>query len=223
MAIKSASASARQDSTRAPARLRSANVSDYGEVSPEPLRRRTRRLAVAAEPRRRTPAFRLRFRSARIPELAARFDAAGDEAILDIGRAAQRAGFFTRDQFLQVAKWKTPRSQPRCQLNEEGFVRAVTHTALTTPSERLRIEVSTLLQGVDWPTASVLLHFGHKEPYPILDVRALWSAGLDRRPIYRFELWWAYVEFCRKIASEALVSMRTLDRALWQYSSERQG
>ena len=96
--------------------------------------------------------------------------------------------------------------------------------ALTTSDERLRIGVLTLLQGVEMPTASVLLHLGHRDPYPILDVRAIWSLGVDKQPsYYSFESWWAYTEKCRALADEAGVSMRVLDRALWQFSSEMQG
>lgn len=39
-----------------------------------------------------------------------------------------------------------------------------TRVALSTPSERLRIEVLTLLDGVGWPTASVLLHLTPQAP-----------------------------------------------------------
>ena len=34
------------------------------------------------------------------------------------------------------------------------------------------------LSGVRWPTASVLLHFGHRDRYPILDYRALEALGV---------------------------------------------
>jgi hypothetical protein len=40
--------------------------------------------------------------------------------------------------------------------------------------------------------------------------------------VYEFSFWWEYTQFCRKLAAEAGVSMRTLDRALWQYSKENQ-
>ena len=75
---------------------------------------------------------------------------------------------------------RRPQPQPR-RANAEGFVNAVTATALATPDERLRIEVLTLLDGVDWPTASVVLHFCHADPYPILDYRAIWSLASRRR------------------------------------------
>ena len=80
-----------------------------------------------------------------------------------------------------------------------------------------------LLDGVNWPTASVLLHFGARDPYPILDFRALWSLQVSVPKQYGFEFWWAYSECCRVLAKKHKVSMRTLDRALWQYSKEKQG
>lgn len=96
-----------------------------------------------------------------------------------ISPAIHQRRHFTRDEFLTVATWKSRRPRKRYARNDEAFVTAVTRTALSTPHERLRIEVLTLLDGVSWPTASVLLHFGHPDPYPILDFRALWSLGVD--------------------------------------------
>jgi hypothetical protein len=37
-----------------------------------------------------------------------------------------------------------------------------------------------------------------------------------------FELWIDYTLFCRKLAREANVTMRELDRALWGYLKENQ-
>ncbi len=37
--------------------------------------------------------------------------------------------------------------------------------------------VLRFLDGVEWPTASTILHFCGARPYPILDYRALWSLG----------------------------------------------
>ena len=98
----------------------------------------------------------------------------------------------------------------------------MTEVALSTGCEQLRVESLTLLRGVHWPTASAILHFCHADPYPVLDVRALWSLGVERPPPYAFDFWHAYTLACRKIARRARVSMRDLDRALWQYSKEQQ-
>ena len=132
-------------------------------------------------------------------------------------------GYFTKPEFESICHWKTPRSRPKVAGNSADYIEAVTRTALSTKSEQLRIEVLTLLNGVSWPTASVILHFCHKDAYPILDVRALWSLGVEASMVtYNFELWWEYTQVCRGLAKSADLSMRELDRALWQYSKENQ-
>jgi hypothetical protein len=174
-----------------------------------------------------TVAFKLRFDLSTVESVASGYSYPGEDLITQqIGPSVQQRAYYTRDEFLTVARWKSPRNVKRYAQNDEEFIRAVTQTALAARSERLRIEVLTLLDGVNWPTASVLLHFGRKDEYPILDFRALWSLNVDVPPdtykFYNFDLWWAYTEFCRQLAKEASVSMRTLDRALWQFSKDHQ-
>jgi hypothetical protein len=113
----------------------------------------------------------------------------------------------------------------RCEKNAPEEIEYATRIALSpeNKNERLRIGILNSLQGVDWAMASVLLHFGHNDPYPIIDFRALWSLGLYEGPsVYSFKFWWSYVEFCRALREKAGTTMRTLDRALWQYSKEHQ-
>ena len=126
---------------------------------------------------------------------------------------ARARGAYSKGDFLALCKWKSPRTAPRCAENTEAFIEAVTSTSLSTPCEQLRIESLTLLRGVNWPTASVLLHFAHPDPYPILDFRALWSLGIENVPLYEFRFWWEYVTFTRALATKAGVSMRILDRS----------
>jgi hypothetical protein len=68
----------------------------------------------------------------------------------------------------------------------------------------------------------VILHFFHRDPYPIIDFRALWSVSLPVPVQYGFDFWWPYVQFCRDLSDRTGLDMRTLDRALWQYSKENQ-
>ena len=98
----------------------------------------------------------------------------------------------------------------------------ITGFALATEDEGARIQSLTLLDGVSWPTPSVILHLFHRDPYPILDFRALWSLSLDVPVQYGFDFWLLYVRYCRDLAQRANVDMRTLNRALWQYSKENQ-
>jgi hypothetical protein len=169
-------------------------------------------------------AFTLRFPRSEVELWAALYDSAQDALIEQRVAPRIRAwGYLSKVDFLVLARWKSPRSQPRCEQNPDDYIRAVTQAAFSTPNERLRIEALLLLKGVSWPTASVLLHFGHPDPYPILDYRSLWSVGVRVAPNkYDFDLWWGYTQFCRKLADRSGVTMRTLDRALWQYSKARQ-
>jgi hypothetical protein len=171
------------------------------------------------------PAFALRSRlkPEHFPKLAAEYDYGGDTRLLDeLGPRIRVRGYFEREEFLEFCEWKSPRTRPRCAENSEEMVRETTRVALGTPVEQLRVEVLTLLRGVEWPTASVLLHFVFPDRYPILDFRALWSLGYRTPPRYDFRLWQAYTECCRELARSAGVSMRTLDRALWQFSRKHQ-
>jgi thermostable 8-oxoguanine DNA glycosylase len=142
--------------------------------------------------------------------------------VVQIGCRAREAGYFAFNDFLRACKWKSPRNQPRYSKNSPELVAEITRIALACPSETLRPEVLQRLHGVGFPVASFLLHIAHSSPYPILDKRALWSWGFDKPPTYNFQFWWDYVQQCRKLAQSLKVDMRTLDRALWQYSKEHQ-
>jgi len=169
------------------------------------------------------PVFRLRFPVVVVPQWAAASAYADDATVEAIGVTARMRGFYTRDEFLAVARWKTNRSMSRCARNSATLVEETTAAALRASDERLRIGTLTLLEGVSMPTASVLLHLAHKDPYPIIDYRALWSLGIETPPpSYSFEFWQAYTRTCRSLAKQAGVSMRLLDRALWQFSKEQQ-
>jgi hypothetical protein len=157
-----------------------------------------------------------------LPTWAGRYSIPADAEVEKVGPSARARGYLERDEFLELCRWKTPRSQPRCAANSEEFVREVTRTAFGTRNDELKIRVLLLLEGVSWPTASVILHFCDAERYPILDVRALWSVGLRTVPAYTYSLWRQYTSLIRGISDRTRLSMRAIDRALWQYSKERQ-
>ena len=170
--------------------------------------------------------MKLRFPIEQISKLAGRYeDLAGerDRALVEqitkeVFPAYRRNGYLTKRGFLTVCAWKTPRSKPHCESNDSDLIKEVSAIALTTKSERLKIQAWTLLAGVKWPTASVFLHFAFPQSYPILDFRALWSLKTDVPAQYSFPFWLEYAEFCRSLAKTAGVDMRVLDKALWTYS-----
>lgn|SRR5690606_39269783 len=167
--------------------------------------------------------MKLRFPPSKIQLYAQRYSYTRHETkLLEMRPSVQRAGLMTKRQLRLLAKWKSPRSAGLVESNSEAYIQEITAFALRTPEDRAQIESLTLLDGVSWPTASVVLHMFHRDPYPILDFRALWSVQTDVPRQYTFEFWKRYVDFCRAVAHRASTPMRVLDQALWQYSRENQ-
>ena len=71
------------------------------------------------------------------------------------------------------------------------------------------------------PTASTLLHFAFPDAYPILDRRAVHALGQRPRSTYAVAFWLDYLDACRTLAGQHGVSLRTLDKALWQWSKDQ--
>ena len=163
--------------------------------------------------------FALQFPIQQVPEYAARYTDDDDE-VLAIGRTVRDRGHYTLDEFRRVCRWKTPRSAPLVERNSGDAVEASTRVALgEAGSDRARVKALQSLRGVGLPTASVLLHLVFPERYPILDVRALHALGVP--PQYGYGFWESYAVEYRRLIKQAGVDGRTLDQALWQWSSEQ--
>lgn len=159
-----------------------------------------------------------------VREWASRYEyRADDQHVIDaIGPAVRRRGHYLRDEFVETYRWKTERTVRRAERYTDEQIADVTGVAFRQADEQLRIELLRALDGVDYPVASVLLHVGLSEDYPIIDYRALWSLGSGQPTYYSFGFWWSYVECCRGLASAAGVSVREFDKALWAYSDANQ-
>ena len=167
--------------------------------------------------------FHLRFKKSAIPKLGGRYAYAGQKKVTDVLDSipgVKKRGYMTKTDLDKLAYWKATRSAGLVGRNSESYVRTVTKFSLSTRDERARIESLTILDGVGWPTASCILHFFHRDDYPIMDIRALESLSVEVPSQYGFDFWWKYVEYCRRLARKADTDMRTLDRALWGWSKE---
>ena len=167
--------------------------------------------------------FDLRLKPSDIRHWADRYTyTRNEQPLVDLAPAVRSKGMLNLSTLRMVAEWKSPRSAGHVSKNSERFLQEVSALAFSARDERARIESLTLLDGVLWPTASVILHLFHADPYPILDFRALWSLGCDPPKQYCFTHWWSYVEYCRGQYDCCGCDPRTFDRALWQYSKENQ-
>ena len=171
--------------------------------------------------------MRLRFSESEIGYWANRYterqrgtDRTKEQQLIDLKDEVLRRGYLTKEELNKVARWKSRRRAALTLENTDDFIKDITKSAFTATDDWAKLLILTLLRGVKEPTASAILHLFDEEKYPILDIHALWSIGLEWKTRVWYPFWPKYIEFCRDLADRNNVSMRELDRALWKYSSD---
>jgi len=161
-------------------------------------------------------------------ELVTEEDAATSALMARVGEA-RRNGFFSREEFLAMCRWKSPRALRHYQRNAAGRVREASRLALAARSERRRMEHLLALDGVSVPVGSAILTLLDPRRYGVLDIRA-WQMlyamrGVDANPAGRgFTVgqWLRYLETLRKHASRLRVPVRAVEYTLFLCHRKRQ-
>jgi len=141
-----------------------------------------------------------------------------------IKQLLRKRRYLTKADFVKIGLWKSKRPEKnyKCKENDELTVKEITQFSFAAESEKARIRSLMILKGVSWPVASTILHFAFPDKYPILDFRVLWSLGWKRPQNYNSAFWERYVNKLKKLAKKYKVTLRTLDKAMWEYSKEKQ-
>ena len=164
--------------------------------------------------------FELQFPTTQIKELATRYQYDDDAEALDAGRRI-KCGECSRSNLEIIFRWKTRgRGIGRLEGNSEDEIADALRLAVQAKTERAAISVLCGLFGVEIPVASAILTAIDPERYTIIDVRALQSLGVDDDP-KTVDYYLEYLKHCRELAGQNSVSLRDLDRALWQWSKEQ--
>lgn len=139
------------------------------------------------------------------------------------GREARRRGYFTKEEFLKVCRWKSSMRMDLCRLNSAASVIACTKAALAATDSKQQITVLLRLDGVAVPRASALLAVSNPKAFGVIDVRAwqcLHSAGLVDSNSAGKNLsptnWATYVEVLKKLAEENATTPRLVELALYK-------
>ena len=145
-----------------------------------------------------------------------------DNSVKSIVGEVKARGYLTKSDLIVLSDWTgDPRNKLRIEKNSSISIEDITRIALSPDTaETDRINSSLRLYGVGPTIASAILHWVHKDCYPIWSKPARYS--VHRNEIrYTQEEWAVYVSFCRCLAKKNKVNMRTLDRALWKYGKYR--
>jgi len=139
--------------------------------------------------------------------------------------------YFTRSEFLCMCKWKEPRERRRQNWasNTEDEVRTLSAQAFGAPDEARRILHLCRLRGVGIPVASAFLALTDPEGYGVIDIRVWQLLALYQEVDYdpdgrtlQVLHWLDYLDKIRLWAGEQKVSVRTIERTLFQHHRDIQ-
>jgi hypothetical protein len=176
--------------------------------------------AVEMTRQARASEFKLQFDPAKIGQLAQRYDYKSDDDPLAAG-ARIASGDYGRSNIETIFEWKTNGSgRSRLSKNSDEEIADALRLAAHAKTERAAIAVLVGLHGVHVPVASAILTAIDPARYTVIDFRALEALGSESKD-RAINFYLAYLDICRKLAKRHKVTLRNLDRALWQWSSER--
>jgi hypothetical protein len=138
--------------------------------------------------------------------------------------SSNNCGFLTKEQFLKILLWKSPRPLRFYNENSEQTVNEVTTLAFATNNDSLKIHILTALKGVNYPAASAILMFYDRRKYPVLDIRVwqqLYKAKLvgtnSRGQNFTLQQWDSYLKVIRKLANELNLTARQVEKRLFDH------
>jgi len=176
--------------------------------------------------------FQLQPAEAELQDLAEQYWQTGGDKEHELEKAAFEAGDAIRNGDYSLAnleaivRWKSERAvQVLIGNSNETIRRALVLAASPESSTETAVNALTELHGVDIVLASAVLAAIFPERYTVLDFRTLEALGHARHDVRFYE---EYLAFCKRLAESNIVTpqselpaptpLRTIDRALWEWS-----
>jgi hypothetical protein len=144
-------------------------------------------------------------------------------------RLARRRGYLTRGDLVEACRWKSARAIHHIRANNHHRVRAATHAALATRTERVRLAALLGLKGISVPMASAILMLLDPKRYGVIDIR-VWQvlhamgavSGNRRGTHFTVAQWLRFLAVLRRLSSRLGVTAREIERTLFNVHTNRQ-
>jgi len=176
--------------------------------------------------------FQLQPAEAELQDLAEQYWQTSGEKEHELEKAAFEAGDAIRNGDYSLAnleaivRWKSERAvQVLIGNSNETIRRALALAASPESTTETAVNALTELHGIDIVLASAVLAAIFPERYTVLDFRTLEALGHARHNVRFYE---EYLAFCKRLAESNIVTpqselpaptpLRTIDRALWEWS-----
>lgn len=152
-----------------------------------------------------------------------RYKGSDDEATeIKLKKLLENQRYLNKPDFIELCNWKSRRPKKYFESNDAELIRFTTKYSFSINNDETRIKELMKLKGVSWPVASAILHFAFPDKYSILDFRAIWSLGWEKPTAYNFLYWESYCNKILEISTKVDLPIRTIDKALWEYSKQNQ-
>jgi hypothetical protein len=164
------------------------------------------------------PTFKLQYDPAEIRKLADRYMAVSAEDDRKMEEAGQRIarGEFSRANLEIVCGWKSRRRLRLLDKNTDKQIEQALNGAISSSDVKDAVCPLTALAGIGVKMASAILTAIDPGRYTALDYRALEALGLEDSD--DLDLYMLYLDACLSMSKKHGVTMRTFDRANWQWS-----
>jgi hypothetical protein len=144
-------------------------------------------------------------------------------------RHVARDRYLSREEFLLMCSWKSPRAIRHCRRNSARSVNSVIRRVLAARSEEKRMELLTSLHGVSVPTASAILTLTNPRRYGVIDIR-VWQLLFRLKSVkenprgqnFRSGQWLQYLNILRYHAKRLGVPVRLVELSLFMHHQNHQ-
>lgn len=144
-------------------------------------------------------------------------------------KSAEIRGYFTKDEFLAMAMWKSPRPKRKYEINSEANIKGVSEKVFATRFEKRKIDLLTSLSGVSIPVASAILMLIDPKNYGVIDIR-VWQilylyGSVKVKPSgtnFNFKNWYNYLMKLRYYARKFKVKTRDIEITLFFHHRKMQ-
>ena len=156
-----------------------------------------------------------------------------------MSKVLQKRGYLLKKEFVSIGKWKAERQKGRYENNNNEDVESATKEALEA-SDRDKIKILRLLEGVGIPVASAILTVVYPKEYCVIDYRTwralLWLRELAKKENFTFTSYREYSDFLdsydaysrtyvyfnfrdtlKKIGEKRNMTPRQVEMALWKF------
>lgn len=141
----------------------------------------------------------------------------------EVNKNFKKRGYLTPEEFFAIVIWKSNRAKTNIYkgIKKSGkTIRAITSAVSRAKTSEQKLDILISLPGIGIPMASAILTVCYPKDFTIADYRACaalkdFDETMDGNPTASIEVYFDYVNRCKRLARKHSLSLRDFDRFLW--------